>query len=207
MRETVADYLARTGRSYRPAAAGRALSGDEPCPTLFRWPGAGALLEALTTRLARLGPASAETLWLCDDATAPAPGGAGRFGALAILEPLALGAAPAGTLGAARVHAAENAEVAPDTVVWIPPRLVAAGSAPWDAVATAAQARQALGHQWEDERALAVAALSAYLEELADLERAGAPVPRRPWCELDAAERARVLAEHGVPGRFTLPGR
>jgi hypothetical protein len=196
MRETLAQYRARTGRPYRPAAGGPALDDDAACPTLFRWPGAAALHEALTRGLARLGPPDAGTLWLCEAALAVAPGGAARFGALAVLEPLALGAAPARP----GVWAADNTAV--DAVVWIPPRLVAAGAAPWDAVATADAAAAVLGPGWDDERAAAVADLSDYLEELAELRAAGAPPPARPWCETGATERAQVLAVHGVRARF-----
>ena len=204
MRETIARYRARSGRAYRAHPAGSPLAPDEPCPTLFRWPGAGALHQALTTILPRLGPPESETLWLCENATAPAPGGAGQFGALAVLEPLALGAARHGTLGAgAHVYTAENADVDPERVVWIPPRLVAAGADPWDEIATAAEAQQALGPGWLDERAAVVDTLSSYLEELAELAASGAAPLARPWCETDAAERARILAEHGVRGRFT----
>jgi len=203
MRDTIARFRARTGRPYRAHSAGSPLAPDEPCPTLFRFPGAGPLHRALTTTLARLGPPESETLWLCENATAPAPGGAGLFGALAVLEPLALGAARHGTLGGAHVYAADNVDVDPDGVVWIPPRLVAAGAAPWDEIATAAQAQQALGPGWLDERAAVVEALSTYLEELAELAASGAAPPARPWCEMDAAERARILAERGVTGRFT----
>src|SRR5262250_2955704 len=174
MRDTIARFRARTGRPYRAHSAGSPLAPDEPCPTLFRFPGAGPLHRALTTTLARLGPPESETLWLCENATAPAPGGAGLFGALAVLEPLALGAARHGTLGGAHVYAADNVDVDPDGVVWIPPRLVAVGEA-----------------------------LSTYLEELAELAASGAAPPARPWCEVDAAERARILAERGVTGRFT----
>src|SRR5215468_2507171 len=146
MRETAARFRARRGLPYRAHPAGSPLAPDEPCPTLFRWPGAGALHQALTTTLERLGPPDAETLWLCDSAMAPAPGGSGRFGALAVLEPLALGAARHGALGpGAHVYVAENVEIDPEGVIWIPPRLVEAGAAPWDDVASAVQARQVLG--------------------------------------------------------------
>jgi hypothetical protein len=203
MRETISAYRARTGKSYTPSSAGRPLGDDESCPTLFRYPGAGALLEALSTRLARLGPPGAETLWLCEDPTVPAPGGAGRFGALAVLAPLALGAARV----ADGLFAAVNCDVDPEAVIWIPPRLVAAGPAPWEAVASARDAEQALGESWHEERALAVSALSSYLEELDLLSRAGAPPLPHPWCELDDETRRRMLAVHGVTPRWTAPGR
>ena len=203
MRETVTEYRGRTGRPYRPAAAGRPLADDEPCPTLFRYPGAAALLEALSTHLSRLGPPGSDTLWLCEDASVPAPGGAAHFGALAILEPLALGAAPVGQLGAARIFAAANIDVDADRVAWIPPRLVGAGAAPWDAIAGAADAEQVIGQRWHEERAMAVQALSSYLEELELLSRSGAPPPACPWSELDDAARRRLLAAHGVTPRWT----
>jgi hypothetical protein len=198
MRETVAGLRARTGIGYAPAPGlpGRPLGDDEPCPTLQRWPGAGALLEALTRTLDRLGPPESDTLWLCADARGPAPGGAAHFGALVVLEPLRLGPVVAG----AGIFVAGNARVDPEAVVWTP----AAGlAADWDAVGTIAAARALLGPAYDDERSRAVDALAAYLEELDLLARAGAPTPGRPWCELDDATRARVLAEHGVTGRWT----
>src|SRR5262245_15935162 len=82
MKDTVSARLARTGRVYVPAPVGRALGDDEPCPTLYRWPGAGPLHQALSTALDTLGPPGAPTLWLSDDPNARAPGGVGRFGAL-----------------------------------------------------------------------------------------------------------------------------
>jgi hypothetical protein len=198
MRETAAGYRARTGRSYRAAAAGRPLADDEVCPTLFRYPGAAALLEALSTRLARLGPPDEGTLWLCEDASAVCPGGVGRFGALAVLRPLELGAAAL----ANGVFAAENRDVGGDAVVWIPPRLVTLGPDLWDDVAEASAAERVLGERWHEERAEVVRALSGYLEELEALSRAGARLPRR-WSEMTGDERRSLLAAHGVPPRWT----
>src|SRR5262249_25792239 len=108
---------------------------------------------------------------------------------LVVLEPVALGARAVG--GGIWVAANEPVEGA----VWCPPSRL---DADWDAVATIDAARALLGPGYDDERAAAVDALGAYLEELAELRRAGAPPPSTPWCELDAETRARLLAAHGV---------
>jgi hypothetical protein len=198
VKECPAEFRARTGRGYAPAAdlPGRALADDEPCPTLHRWPGAGALHDALARTLDRLGPPGSGELWLSEDARAIAPGGAGRFGALIVLEPLRLGVRRVG----GGVWVAPNRPIEPDLVVWCPAATLDAG---WDAVATPEQARALLGPGHDDARAAAVDGLAAYLEELAELRRAGAPAPATPWCELDAATRARRLAEHGVAPRWS----
>jgi hypothetical protein len=197
MRESPAAFLARAGRGYRPAAApGRPLADDEPCPTLHRWPGAAALHEALARGLDRLGPPGSPTLWLSGDARAVAPGGAGRFGALVVIEPLRLG--PRWT--APGVYAAANGAVDTDLVVWCPATRLDAG---WDAVATPAEARALLGPGHDDERRAAADDLAAYLEELGELRRAGAPPPTVPWCETDADTRARTLAAAGVRPRWS----
>jgi hypothetical protein len=198
VKETPAAFRARAGLPYLPRVAGaRPLADDEPCPTLFRYPGPAALLEALARALPPLAAPGSEVLWLAVDPLAAAP--AARFGSLALLEPLRLSPAVVEQAFAA----AARADVDEERVVWIPPSRIAAGGEPWDAVATRADARALLGPGWEDERARLVDELAGYLEEMAELARAGAPAPGVPWCEIPATERARLLAEHGLRGRWT----
>jgi hypothetical protein len=199
MRETPAAFASRTGAVYRPApdlvAGARALAPDEPCPTLFRYPGPVALHAALVRTLDSLAPPGADVLWLAAHPLEVAPRAAAAFGALVILEPLRLSPCPAGEHYAAR-------PALPD-FVWVPPSRVAAGGAPWDGVATLAEARAVLGPGWEAERDRVSDELAAYLEEMAELRLRGAPPPPGAWCDVPAAERARLLAERGVAGRWT----
>src|SRR5262249_42063346 len=108
------------------------------------------------------------------------------------LEPLALGVTVAGAVYAGANRATE--------AIWCPAARLDAG---WDEVATLADARALLGPDADAERHAAADALAAYLEELGELRRAGAPPPLRPWCELDEVTRRGVLAEHGITGRWT----
>ena len=107
-----------------------------------------------------------------------------------------------GEVRAGGAWAAAAQPVDEEIVVWVPPALLAAGGAPWDGVATRAEARAVLGPGWDAERARVLDELSAYLEEMSELARAGAPPPGRPWCEVPPAERSRILHEHGLSPRF-----
>jgi len=94
--------------------------------------------------------------------------------------------------------------VDPDEIAWIPPSRAHAALA-LDRVRTAAEARHRLGVGYADERSRTEERLSAYLEELSELRRAGAPGPRHHWCAVPARERRALLARHGLTPRGTRP--
>ncbi len=197
MRETPAEHAARTGAAYAPpaVAGARPLGEDEPCPTLFRYPGAGALHETLARGLPSLAPPGAPVIWLAEDPRVRAA--AARFGTLAVLEPLALSPARVGD-----VYVAAAQPVHEDGVIWVPPSAVAAGGAAWDAIATPAAARAWLGRAWDEERARVLDELGVYLEETVALARVGIAPPPEGWSQVPPGERARILAEHGLTPRW-----
>jgi hypothetical protein len=92
----------------------------------------------------------------------------------------------------------------PDEIAWIPPSRARA-SLPLDRVLTAAEARRRFGAGYAAERSRTEARLSAYLEELSELRRAGAPGPTRHWCNVPAATRRTLLARYGLTPRWTRP--
>lgn len=205
MRETVAAFQIRTGLRYAPPAwlraSARPLAPDEACPTLFRYPGPCGLRELWGMGMPRLGPPSVRGLWVAD---APLHGdviGALHFGTLAMLEPLRAHPCRADTRPGLLL-ALNRPLPACGPLVWVPPsRLLL--PLPWDALADPREARALMGPGWDEERREAHAALGAYLEEMGELERRGAPGPRTPWCEVPEHERRSMLERWGVRGRWT----
>src|SRR6185436_10206532 len=105
------------------------LDADEPCPTLFRFPGPCGLKSWFAGGLERLGPADQPVLW-----SAPLPFhddayGARFFGTLALLEPLRH--SPCRTADGHYFIGDNAARAADDPVVWLPPSLLDA-PIPWD---------------------------------------------------------------------------
>jgi hypothetical protein len=165
--------------------------------TLFRYPGPFALAEALMRGPPPLAPG--RWIWLSDDPLVPLPGPVRRFGSLAVLaaERLGLDTVDAHTFLAAAQP------VGDEQLVWLPPSRLEVGRALLAGARTREEASRLLGDT-DDERADVLAELGAYLEELTALERAGAPPPGRAWCDVEAEERRRRLAEHGIHGRWSV---
>ncbi|HLA76786.1 MAG TPA: hypothetical protein VJU18_04300 [Vicinamibacteria bacterium] len=199
MRETPGEWEARTGLSYAPVPGlrfrGRVLARDEACPTLFRFPGAEALLAFLESRLAFLGVPGSPVLWLSARPIRDDLPSVERFGSVVLLEPLranpVLGPEPGVYLG-------DN--LALDRLgplVWAPPSALSS-DLDWDSVRTEAEARALLGGGWDGERAEAEWRLRAHLEERSagSKRKRGAPVgtPRtahRPAPGLSRTRRGR----------------
>lgn len=209
MKERVAAFERRTGESYAPPAwlraLGDALSPRESCPTLFRFPGPEGLQAHFQGRLRQLSPPGRGHLWLTSRPTGAYPRPVDLFGTLAVLQPLRL--QPCRTH--CFTHTRDNwvgldRPVEPDTLAWVPPSLVRA-EVDFDRVRTAAEARRRFGAGYEDERLRIMDRLSAYLEELSELARAGAPGPSRHWCSVPARERRSLLSRHGLRPRWTRP--
>jgi hypothetical protein len=206
VKETIAAFERRTGERYAPPlwlrALGTPLARRESCPTLFRYPGPEGLQALFQDRLNALGPAGLGRghLWLTSRPTGAWPRPVSLFGTLALLRPL--------RLQPCRTHCfthkrdnwiALDRAVDPDETAWVPPSFTRGFS--FDRVSTAAEARRRFGPGYEDERRRVEERLSAYLEELSELRRAGAPGPRVHWCMVPERERRAVLSLHGVrPG-------
>ena len=201
MKETVAEFTRRTGITYEPpefvTKQARALGSDEALPTLFRFPGPCGLIEEFLQGVERLGPAPGGELWAADAPVNSEARGAAHFGTIALLQPL-------------RFHFARqqpgifvgvNLPIPREELIWIPPSRVQA-RLPWDSIATAADAAALLGST-DRERDDVLAALSEYREELEAVARAKIDRPDVRWCDRPAEERARLLAEHGVPSPWT----
>ncbi len=92
MKDTRRRWEAATGLRYVPGPGllvrGRALAEDEACPTLFRFPGAEALLAFLGCRLPTLRVPGSPLVWLSARPLAHEFPSVARFGALVLLEPL-----------------------------------------------------------------------------------------------------------------------
>jgi len=209
VRETVGAFEKRTGERYDPPlwlrALGAPLASREACPTLFRYPGVEGLQAHLHGRLGALGPAGRGHLWLTSRPTGAYPRPVELFGTLALLRPLRLQPCRTHCLTHKRDNwIALDRSVAPAELAWVPPSRVRGGVS-FDRIATAEEARRRFGRGYEDERRRVIERLSAYLEELSDLARAGAPGPKRHWCTVPARERRALLAAHGVPPRWTRP--
>lgn len=204
MKETPRGFERRTGLSYSPPAwllapSTRPLAAREPCSTLFRYPGPEGLLDALRGSLGRLAPPAADRVWLASRPTAERARPARLFGTLAVLQPLRLQPVATRRNG---VFLAPNAPIPGDAhVVWVPASRVAAAIA-WDRVRTDADASRRFGRGYSDERARALDALSAYLEEISALQRAGAAL-ERPWLAHSSRERRSLLDRLGVRGTWT----
>ena len=207
MRETVEDFERRTGCPYAPPEVllrqAPPLSPGDACPTLFRTPGPGGLLEALSGTIDRLAPASSPWVWLADSPVRTDRRMARAFGSVAVLEPLRLHPCP---VGRGHYLGVERGGLADVPLVWVPPSAVVA-PIDWDRLQTAEQVARVLGPGLEEERRRIAESLSAYLEELSGLAAAGAAGPERPWLELPLRERRRVLSDHGVTPRWSKPRR
>jgi len=205
VKETPGSFERRTGLSYSPPPSllegrTRPLGTRESCPTLFRYPGPEGLLEALRGGLARLAPVGADRVWLASRPTAERARAARLFGTLALLQPLHL--QPVATRRSG-IFLAPNAPLPRDAEpVWVSPSQVAARIA-WDRLRTEPDAVRRFGGGYADERARTLDRLSAYLEEISALERAGAPALERPWLAHSARERRRLLARLGIRATWT----
>jgi hypothetical protein len=165
MKDTRGRWEARTGLRYAPGpgllARGRALARDEACPTLFRFPGAEALLAFFGRRLPTLGAPGSPVVWLSARPLGDELPSVARFGSLVLLEPLR--AHPVATEEPG-VYLGQNLaleELGP--VVWAPPSALAR-ALDWDTVGTEAEAQALFGPGWEDERREAEVRLRRHLE-------------------------------------------
>jgi hypothetical protein len=207
MKETVAAFEKRTGEHYSPPlwlqALGTPLSSRQPCPTLFRFPGPEGLQALFQDRLQSLGPSVGRAhLWLTSRPTGAYPRPVALFGTVALLQPLHL--APCRTH--CFTHTRDNwialeRAVEPQQIAWVPPSFTRSFS--FDRIASADDARRRFGPDYAAERRRVEERLSAYLEELSELRRAGAPGPRTHWCSVPARERRALLAACGLRPRWT----
>lgn len=202
MRETVRAFEKRRRQSYQPPAwllgLGRPLARSDTCPTLFRYPGPCGLRDYFEGALERLGPPGRE-LWLAEVPLHDAVPGAARFGTLAVLEPLRFSPCRSERPG---IYVGVNRKARGVPLVWVPPSALRARIA-WDAARTADDGGRALGPGAATERNRVERRLRAYVAEMAALERAGAQALERPWCEIPAAQRRRLLRRHGITPRWT----
>ncbi len=193
MKETVAEFTARTGLAYAPDEEllvwGRPLAIDEECPTLFRYPGPCGVRDALTGRGGALGAPASRVVWLSRDPVPPEAPSAARFGTLAVLQPLRLGPVASDQPG---VYVAWN--VVADEVIWVPPADFALD---WNPIATADAARGALPG-WEAARDAVLAELDVYDDEVRRLHEAGGEHPDVKWAEVPPPARRLLLARLGV---------
>jgi hypothetical protein len=209
VKEQVAAFERRTGERYAPPAwllaLGESLGPRESCPTLFRFPGPEGLQAFFQGRLRLLSPPGRRHVWLGSRPTGAYPRAVDLFGTLAVLQPLRLSPCRTHCFTHTRDNwVALDRALPPDEVAWIPPSRVR-GPLALDRVRSAAELRRRLGAGHADERARGEERLSAYLEELSELRRAGAPGPKRHWCALPAARRRALLARYGLRPRWTRP--
>jgi hypothetical protein len=219
MRETVRSYETRTASRYSPparlASIGRPLRLDEECPTLFRYPGPCGLaewwgLDANTPSMRRLGPMRNPDLWMSESPLHSHAPGARYFGLIAVLQPLRFTPTrgeqadpPAGDSGVPiGAFVADNSDLQAEELVWVPPSRLTA-ELPWDSLANADEAQEALGRV-DDEQAAVIAQLQAYRGELAGMQAAGAPGPHGPWCAVPQAVRLEQLDRFGVRAAWSL---
>jgi len=205
MKETPRSFERRTGIPYSPPPAvleGRArpLGPRESCPTLFRYPGPEGLLEALRGGLEWLAPPGTDRVWLAGRPTAERARAARLFGTLALLQPLHLQPVATPRQG---IFLAPNAPLPRGAQpVWVPPSQVAARIS-WDRLRTGADAVRRFGRGYAEEQDRTLERLSAYLEELSAVRRAGAPPLVRPWLAHPVRERRLLLERLGVPPSWT----
>ncbi len=167
MKDTRRRWEAATGLRYVPGPGllvrGRALAEDEACPTLFRFPGAEALLAFLGCRLPTLGVPGSPVVWLSARPLAHELPSVARFGTLVLLEPLR--AHPVATEEPG-VYLGQNLALEKlGPVVWAPASALAR-NLDWDAVGTEAAARALFGPGWGDERREVEARLRRHLERM-----------------------------------------
>jgi hypothetical protein len=208
MKETVASFMRRTGEPYAPAGMlrllGTPLGPRDACPTLFRQPGPEGIRDLLQGALCRLAPAERDHLWLTSRPTGAYARVVAELGTVAVLQPLRFTPCRTHCFQHTRDNwvAANRAVEDDDTIVFVPPAWTNESIA-WDRLATAAEARRAMGSRYADEVALARERVFAYLEELSDLRRAGAPGPSGHWCEEPVAARRALLARYGLRPLWT----
>lgn len=205
--ERVSAFERRTGERYAPPAwllkLGDALSPRESCPTLYRFPGPEGLQAYFQDRLRLLSPPGRRHLWLTSRPTGAYPRPVALFGTLAVLQPLRLSPCRTHCFTHTRDNwVALDRALDPDEVVWVPPSRVRAPDG-LEHARGASQARRLFGAGYAGERARIEERLAAYLEELGELRRAGAPGPRRHWCAVPERVRQRLLVRHGVAPRWT----
>lgn len=207
MRETPRGFRRRTGASYQPPGwlleQGRPLAPGEACPTLFRYPGPCGLSDFFAAGLPHLGPVRGGPLWMASMRLWRDVSGARLFGTLAVLQPLHANPCRSRRRG---VYVGVNTRLRPEHVAWLPPSGLRA-RLPWDRIATADEARERLDTYVRRDEARVRDELGSYVEELQQLEAAGAKPLDSPWCEVPAARRRRLLARYGVQPRWSLPGR
>jgi hypothetical protein len=210
VRETVTAFQRRTGEAYAPTPLlrmlGTPLGPREACPTLFRFPGPEGLRDFFQASLRLLAPAERAHAWLTGRPTGAYPRVVEAFGTLAVLQPLRLSPCRTHCFQHTRDNWVGLNRARPDLdlLVWVPTGRVRA-SVPWDRLRTAAQARRVLGPGYDEQARLCEDRLHAYLEELSDLRRAGAPGPSRHWCEEKARDRRALLRRYGLRPRWTRP--
>jgi len=204
VKETPARFEKRTGSRYAPPAwlraEARPLGPREACPTLFRYPGPEGLHALLSGGLARLAPGAADAVWL-----AAVPGHermrpARLFGAAALLEPLRL--APCATRRRGVYLGVNRSLRRAVPIAWVPPSAIRS-RIPWDRIRRVEEAERRYGRGYPDERARALEALGAYLEEIDALERFGALPSDRAWLAVGRRERLARLADAGLTPRWT----
>lgn len=206
--ETPAEFARRTGGSYDPlrsiaTGSTRALAPDEPCPTLFRFPGACGLAELFLGSLVTLAKRGDAELWAAASPRNTEVPGAIHFGTFALLQPLRFGmceASPGIWVGANR--AIDD----PGRIAWIPPSAMAA-PIPWERIADADEAASWLGSGSHRERAEIIDALDLYAREVEAIALAGVPDPEIRWCDRPEELRAKLLAEFGVSAVWTASTR
>lgn len=202
MTESPDEFSRRTGRPYEPPQSGttaRVLAPGDPCPTLFRFPGACGLVEWLLGSLVTLAKPGDAELWA---ATSPVNGevpGAIHFGTFALLQPLRFGmceASPGLWVGANRPLDD------PGRIAWVPPSAMEA-AVPWERIADAGEAGAHFGSGLERERGEVIDSLELYSREVEAIAKAGVPDPEIRWCDRPEELRAKLLAEFGVASIWT----
>jgi hypothetical protein len=209
VKERVSAFERRTGERYAPPAwlltLGTALAPRQSCPTLYRFPGPEGLSAWFQDRLRLLSPPGRRHVWLTQRPTGAYPRPVDLFGTLALLQPLRLQPCRTHCFTHTRDNwVAIDRVLDADEIAWIPPSRVRTRLA-LDRVRSAREALRRLGPGYEEERERTAQRLAAYLEELSELRRSGAPGPKRHWCSVPAAERRALLARHGLRPRWTRP--
>lgn len=165
MKETPSRWKARTGLRYAPTprllVRNRALAQDEACPTLFRFPGAEALLAFLGSQLPTLGAPGSPVVWLSARPLADDLPSVARFGSIVLLEPLRANPVATEEPG---VYLGQNLPLDRlGPVVWAPPSVLTR-NLDWDAMRTESEAQARFGPGWQEERRQVEERLRRHLE-------------------------------------------